>query len=838
MRFDADQCALRSNMSAVRLPAGNSPYTVEVWIRTTVSLRGALWSWGSDATNKFNGIRVHQGRLWHFWFNNDLKTPERGMYIFDNLWHHVAAAFDGKTRTIVVDFEVVASDTPVGHNVDTTWNFCLGASFWGGERYYYRGLMAGLKIYDTWVSADDMYALASNPNTSSAPSPAPTAAPSLEPTFVPSSKPTMRATAAPTGMPTFPTYAPVAVPTLAPTLLPTTAPRSAETLEPSRAPSTSSPTRSPTPADVMQGRPRNATQFPSLAPTEALTQAPSTPSLSLSPTLAGLTLQPTPNPTRAPTELLGVTFGLTIQGLSFLHLAADEDLLADVKITTRTSISQVLNVAMQLITLALSEGSVAVQVTIVPPYGLSSARMGLLVADSSESLGTDLAQQVSKVRGIGAATQGPITVTNVTFAETVVLDPSLHATPAQMQQSRKASTMAPTMAPLDGHDFTILGFSSFFVMCASGTCFAACCCITCTIVWKVRRRSKIEPAEELIMRSNSSLSGAFHMAGQPMIHYCNQPGCCNLSKSGPDGYCTKGCRQAHESTMTVVAIEDNHEIKMSVADRHAAAWDGRYPVAWGEDELEELAFKDVFDLIQDFIPEKSCSRYILEDCSDAFEMRQSGSSSFFQRLVLEAKTFTDATLDCGTEPPGQNPSYLFAIVCFSMDLEPFGAEEHQNFFSVISRCLATRDNDLLEACKGYLYFLVSAMQDLPVMGLVTLWRGFPAEYRESIDRAYRLGAKADWPGITSVSEDEEVARAFAGDGGVLLKISTFSARSISAYAVYRDEMEAVLLPNFKAQVTKGLVDIGCGCFQVELREIVKDGDSEEDFLIGGEIEDD
>lgn len=114
------------------IPSGNDPYTMEAWIYPRSYSNGVneaqgIMGWGNwGTTNQANGLRLAEGgRLLNYWWGNDLRTDP---VVPLNTWTHVAATFDGTTRRIFVNGALVASDTPVGHNVSVVDNLTIGAT--------------------------------------------------------------------------------------------------------------------------------------------------------------------------------------------------------------------------------------------------------------------------------------------------------------------------------------------------------------------------------------------------------------------------------------------------------------------------------------------------------------------------------------------------------------------------------------------------------------------------------------------------------------------------------------------------------------------------------------
>lgn len=90
------------------LPQGNSPRTIEAWVKTNESNSeaSAIFSYGTVATNQRFGFSHLFGNFYFVGESNDLSTTSK---VNDNLWHHVAASFDGTTLRLYFDGVQVAS---------------------------------------------------------------------------------------------------------------------------------------------------------------------------------------------------------------------------------------------------------------------------------------------------------------------------------------------------------------------------------------------------------------------------------------------------------------------------------------------------------------------------------------------------------------------------------------------------------------------------------------------------------------------------------------------------------------------------------------------------------
>ncbi|MBK9412188.1 MAG: hypothetical protein IPN61_01990 [Bacteroidetes bacterium] len=112
------------------LPTGNSPYTLEAWIKpNTINFNEGFIGYGNFGTqNESNAIRfAGPTQLVNYWWANDLIVTIPN--ILDGNWHHIAATYDGTTRSIYTDGVLRGQDTPGTLNVPTANNLQIGKSF-------------------------------------------------------------------------------------------------------------------------------------------------------------------------------------------------------------------------------------------------------------------------------------------------------------------------------------------------------------------------------------------------------------------------------------------------------------------------------------------------------------------------------------------------------------------------------------------------------------------------------------------------------------------------------------------------------------------------------------
>lgn len=122
------------------LPAGNAPYTMSAWFNsaplTSATVGRGIVGWGGyGASNRANALRLFGlNGVQNYWWPlsgpllaNDAQVSAAGVNLDDGAWHHVAATFDGTTRTIWLDGEQLVSDTPAAPNFVAS-TFRVGAA--------------------------------------------------------------------------------------------------------------------------------------------------------------------------------------------------------------------------------------------------------------------------------------------------------------------------------------------------------------------------------------------------------------------------------------------------------------------------------------------------------------------------------------------------------------------------------------------------------------------------------------------------------------------------------------------------------------------------------------
>jgi hypothetical protein len=123
-----------TNMYISNFPVGNSNYTIEAWVCVQPKNNNMdIIGWGYTNTNQYNLLTMNTNYIGNWWFYNSLTYGPTNIS-FVGSWYYMVATFDGTSRKLYCNAQLVKSDTPTGHNVMAT-NLSLGygcyGAFWG-----------------------------------------------------------------------------------------------------------------------------------------------------------------------------------------------------------------------------------------------------------------------------------------------------------------------------------------------------------------------------------------------------------------------------------------------------------------------------------------------------------------------------------------------------------------------------------------------------------------------------------------------------------------------------------------------------------------------------------
>lgn len=116
------------------IPTGSSDYTIAAWFKPDVMGDRGIIGWGAYGSQyAVNALRlIGPNGFRHYWWSADLNAQATllGVNLLDGQWHHVAATYDGTTRTLWLDGQFLASDTPPAHLAAPS-NFRIGSTNFG-----------------------------------------------------------------------------------------------------------------------------------------------------------------------------------------------------------------------------------------------------------------------------------------------------------------------------------------------------------------------------------------------------------------------------------------------------------------------------------------------------------------------------------------------------------------------------------------------------------------------------------------------------------------------------------------------------------------------------------
>jgi peptidoglycan hydrolase-like protein with peptidoglycan-binding domain len=149
------------------LPIGNSSYTISAWFKTD-GYHGAQgiigWGgWGDERrTNalrlSFEGECPNSYGFRNYWWSADLDACV-DTNIFDNEWHLIVAEYDGATRRIFLDGNMVAQDIPGANDVPYSNNAQIGITN-GVEPF--EGSLDDIRVYNRALSDSEIQAVYKN----------------------------------------------------------------------------------------------------------------------------------------------------------------------------------------------------------------------------------------------------------------------------------------------------------------------------------------------------------------------------------------------------------------------------------------------------------------------------------------------------------------------------------------------------------------------------------------------------------------------------------------------------------------------------------------------------
>jgi uncharacterized repeat protein (TIGR02543 family) len=138
--------------SDVGFPTGNSPRTIEAWVRVTGNSWKPILEYGTYTDNQFSALVVRpEGTVMWWGHGHDVSgtTP-----VNDGQWHHIAGSYDGTTVSIYVDG---SWDGEGIEDFDTLSNGIFHIGYAAGENYYNHGQVDEVRVWDVARTEGEIY---------------------------------------------------------------------------------------------------------------------------------------------------------------------------------------------------------------------------------------------------------------------------------------------------------------------------------------------------------------------------------------------------------------------------------------------------------------------------------------------------------------------------------------------------------------------------------------------------------------------------------------------------------------------------------------------------------
>lgn len=169
--------------------------------------------------------------------------------------------------------------------------------------------------------------------------------------------------------------------------------------------------------------------------------------------------------------------------------------------------------------------------------------------------------------------------------------------------------------------------------------------------------------------------------------------------------------------------------------------------------------------------------------------------------------------------PTLDEDSCFAIVAYSMDN---GSQDvTSNVFCALNKALRDRKShpEQFESWKGFLYFLLAALEHLPKVNTTVSRGGNSGLHQAVVSSHYSLGRPIQWAGFSSTSTRPINAKQFVRkDEGVLFNIKVMSGRNIVPWSYFPREDEVLPVPNTRFVVTREMYMDADGYANVDLAE--------------------
>jgi len=188
-------------------------------------------------------------------------------------------------------------------------------------------------------------------------------------------------------------------------------------------------------------------------------------------------------------------------------------------------------------------------------------------------------------------------------------------------------------------------------------------------------------------------------------------------------------------------------------------------------------------------------------------------------ILTQCVEWTNSFLKNKTENPNNlDNEEILAVSIYTYDLYLNQGKREENFYFQLNRMLRKRSSQDFGKWRGYLYYLQNALDKIDTFK-GTVYRGIPEEHVDSIQTEYTEDRPIFWSGYTSSTPDIDVAKNFANEKGIILKIKINNGKVIKKYSYITQEDEVLIRPNSKFIVKKALYKGDDDYYYVELKEM-------------------
>ena len=135
------------------------------------------------------------------------------------------------------------------------------------------------------------------------------------------------------------------------------------------------------------------------------------------------------------------------------------------------------------------------------------------------------------------------------------------------------------------------------------------------------------------------------------------------------------------------------------------------------------------------------------------------------------------------------------------------------FFTRLNEYLRAENRDALKPWFAYLRLFINALEKLPACDIVA-WRGVVGD----VGSVFVENDMQTWWSINSCSKALNVVEVYLGDTGTVFAIDATNGKDISAFSVFQQEQEVILMPGSRFRVKSKSLNFRNSLFIVHMEE--------------------